>query len=213
MNVLIDLDGTLSDPAVGMVACVKHALAKLARAAPGDDQLKKFIGPPLEETFGQLLRTDDKTQIAGAVRLYRERYSTEGLYQNTVYPGIPAALKALREGGATLYLATSKPQIFAERILVHFGLAGYFRGVYGSGLDGARSNKGELIAHLLKKESISSSAACMVGDRSHDVVGAKANGVRAIGALWGFGSKDELLSAGAAALCEVPAQLPETILA
>jgi phosphoglycolate phosphatase len=213
MNVLIDLDGTLSDPAVGMVACVKHALGKKALAAPSDDELKKFIGPPLEETFRQLLRTDDKTEIASAVRVYRERYSTEGLFQNTVYPGVPAALKALQEGGATLYLATSKPQMFAERILAHFCLAGHFRGIYGSGLDGTRSNKGELIAHLLKQESISASAACMVGDRSHDVVGAKANGVRAIGVLWGFGSKDELLSAGAAALCETPAQLPKTILA
>ena len=213
MNVLIDLDGTLSDPAVGMVSCVKHALGKMARVAPSDDELKKYIGPPLEDTFAKILGTVEAQTIARAVRLYRERYSAEGLFQNTVYPGVPGALKALEEGGAKLYLATSKPQVFAERILAHFGLAGHFRGIYGSGLDGARSNKAELIAHLLKSESIPAAVACMVGDRSHDVVGAKANGVRAVGVLWGFGSKDELLSAGAAALCEAPEQLPEAIAA
>ena len=213
MNVLIDLDGTLSDPAMGMVACVKHALRELKLTAPADRELTKYIGPPIEETFSDLLGTDDKAQIANAVRLYRERYSTEGLFQNTVYPGVPGALKTLVNDGATLYLATSKPQVFAERILAHFGLARHFCAVYGSGLDGTRSNKVELIGHLLKAESITAGAACMVGDRSHDVLGAKANGVRAIGVLWGFGSREELLSAGASALCESPALLPEMIAA
>jgi phosphoglycolate phosphatase len=213
VNVLIDLDGTLSNPAAGMVACVKHALKMLQRAAPADRDLTRYIGPPLEETFRDLLGTEDKAQIANAVRLYRERYSTEGLFQNIVYPGVPAALKALERDGARLYLATSKPQVFAERILAHFGLAGHFHAIHGSGLDGTRANKAELIAHILEVESIPAGAACMVGDRSHDVVGARANGVRAIGVLWGFGSKEELLSAGAATLCEAPAQLLEAIAA
>ena len=121
MNVLLDLDGTLSDPAVGMVSCLQHALKTLKRAAPAAEELKKYIGPPIQDTFKTLLASDEPAEIANAVRLYRERYASEGLFQNAVYPGIPLALEALLQAGAKLYLATSKPQVFAERILAHFG--------------------------------------------------------------------------------------------
>ena len=211
MNVLIDLDGTLTDPAVGMVSCLQHALRSLKRPALSDEELKRYIGPPIQDTFKTLLGSDEPGEIANAVRLYRERYSAEGLFQNTVYPGIPLALQALRQAGAKLYLATSKPQVFAERILAHFGLEGQFKAIHGSGLDGTRADKSELIAYILKSEVIAAGSARMVGDRSFDVVGAKANSVRAIGVLWGYGSRQELMSAGASALCEKPALLPQII--
>jgi phosphoglycolate phosphatase len=123
------------------------------------------------------------------------------LFENAVYPGIRDALVQLRDRGATLYVATSKPNIFAGCIINYFGLGGFFRSIYGSELDGTRSNKIELIAHLLKAESLSPEATVMVGDRALDIIGAKANGVRPIGALWEYGSCEELIAAGARVLC------------
>jgi phosphoglycolate phosphatase len=211
VKVLLDLDGTLTDPAEGICASLRHAMAAMKRSCPEDSVLRRYIGPPLHETFADLLASKDAKEIAVAIAFYRERFGDKGMYENAVYPGIPEALKALGEGGARLFLATSKPRVFAERILEHFNLAAHFAAVYGSELDGTRTNKADLIAYLLSSESMQAQDACMVGDRSHDVIGAKANGMRAIGALWGYGSRDELVSAGAAALCERPALLPEAV--
>jgi phosphoglycolate phosphatase len=133
------------------------------------------------------------------------------MLENTVYPGIPLALATLRRLGALLFVATSKPQVFAERITEHFGLKGYFHAVYGSELDGTRSNKADLISHILEAESLSPSSTYMVGDRAHDMAGAKAHNVLSIGALWGYGSRDELIAAWATALCEQPAMLIEIL--
>jgi phosphoglycolate phosphatase len=143
--------------------------------------------------------------------LYRERFSATGLFENRIYAGIPEALKILKKTGATLIVATSKPTIFAERIVEHFGLGGDIHAVFGSELDGTRSGKAELIAHVLKTRSISPAKTFMVGDREHDMRGAKANGVSAVGALWGYGSRQELLDAGAMALCEEPRELLATL--
>lgn len=204
MNVLIDLDGTLTDPATGIFACLREALHAMGRACPRDDELRRYIGPPMQETIRVLLDTDDAAEIETGIRLYRKRYSETGLFENVVYPGIPEALAALKAAGATLRLSTSKPRVYAARILEHFDLARYFKAIYGAELDGRLANKAELIAHILKSESFSAASACMIGDRSHDVVGAKANGVRPIGVLWGYGTRDELLAAGASMLCERP---------
>ena len=207
MNVLIDLDGTLTDNAQGICACIRHALVRLKRACPDDSVLKRYIGPPLTETLADLLGSTDAKEISAAVALYRERFSTKGLYENAVYPGIPATLAGLTAAGATLYVATTKPQIYAEKILGHFGLSDHFKAVYGSELDGTRAQKADLIAYILRKESLRADATCMVGDRSHDVVGAKANGVYPVGALWGYGSREELTAAFASVLCERPHDL------
>jgi phosphoglycolate phosphatase len=211
VNVLIDLDGTLTDSAPGILSCIRYALIEAGRECPDDTALRHFIGPPLHETFRRILGSDDPAQLAAVIKLYRRQFSERGLYENTVYPGIPAALQALKDTGAALYVATSKPLTYAERIIQHFGLGGYFGAVYGSEFDGALSNKSELIAHILKAESLAPETTSMVGDRSHDVVGAKANGVRAIGVLWGYGSRDELIAAGAAVLCEMPTQLTPVV--
>lgn len=168
--ILLDLDGTLTDPREGIVRCLRHALA---------------------------------------IAFYRGRFIALGMFENRVYSGIDRALNELRESGAALFVATSKPQPFAERILEYFNLRTFFHGVYGSDLDGTRSKKGELIAHVLKKEMLSASDAAMVGDRAQDIIDAKANGVFSVGALWGQGSREELTSAGADVLCERPSRLPE----
>src|SRR5262244_2643320 len=204
VNVLFDLDGTLTDPREGIVACLKHALLRLGRTCPADSELARFIGPPLQEIFGTLLGSTDSKDIDSAVTLYRQRFSSTGMFENIVYPGIHSALTTLRRSGATLFVATSKPQIFAQRIVEHFGLMDYFRAVYGSELDGTHSNKSDLIAHVLKSESLSPHATAIVGAKTH--------GVFPIGVLWGYGSYDELIAAGATALCAQPPLLNDILL-
>jgi phosphoglycolate phosphatase len=211
LNVLFDLDGTLTDPREGIVACLKYALLGLGHNYPSDLDLALFIGPPLQESFAALLHSTDPKQINAAVELYRQRFTSKGILENTVYPGIHAALTTLQERGALLFVATSKPRVFAERIVEHFGLKKHFCAVYGGELDGARSDKG-LIAYVLKADSLSPDSTVMVGDRAHDIMGAKAQGVFPVGVLWGYGSYDELIAAGATTLCEQPEMLDEILL-
>ena len=206
MNVLFDLDGTLTDPRTGILSCIRHALTVMDRRCPSDTELVAFIGPPLQQTFAALLGGNAE-EVATAVDLYRERFSRVGMFENAVYQGIEDALHALKRNGAVLFVATSKPTPYAKRILEHFRLSAYFDATHGSELDGTRAEKRELIAHVLATESLSPVATCVVGDRQHDMKGAVANGVRAIGALWGYGSREELLAAGASCLCERPSDL------
>lgn len=205
MNILFDLDGTLTDPRDGIVACIKHGLSSLGVPSPLDIELERFIGPPLYETFAKLLSSDHN--VEAAVKAYRERFSAVGMFENVVYAGIPEALKSLSAQGAELYVATSKPQVFAERILDHFGLSSHFRKVFGSELNGVRSNKGELIEHILLAEQLSPVDTVMVGDREHDIHGARRNSVRAVGVLWGYGSREELAAAGAEQIFAQPSDL------
>jgi len=206
MNVLFDLDGTLTDPRRGFIGCIRHALTAMGRRCPPEAELATLIGPPLQRTFAELL-AGDAADVATAVDLYRDRFSRIGMFENAVYPGIEEALQALRATGAALFVATSKPTHYAKRILEHFRLSGYFNAIHGSELDGLRSGKVELIAHVLAAERFSPALTHMVGDREHDMRGAVANGVRAVGALWGYGSRDELVAAGASSLCEHPCGL------
>lgn len=207
MNVLFDLDGTLTDPREGIVGCLKHALRGLGRPSPPDADLARFIGPPLRETFASLLGSASPEAIDDAVALYRERFAATGIFENVVYPDAPPVLAELQALGMTLYVATAKPQLFAERIVDHFGLARFFHRVYGSELDGTRAVKRELIAYILRRESLSPHTTVMVGDRAHDVRGAVAHGVLPIGVLWGYGAREELTAAGATVLCAQPAML------
>lgn len=210
MNVLLDLDGTLTDSRQGIIGCIRHALIGLGDPCPPDPELRRYIGPPLHETFAALFGADAQ-KVDQAIALYRERYSATGLFDNSVYPGIHAALASLAARGAKLFLATSKPRVYAERIVEHFDLARHLIAVYGSELDGTRSNKAALIAHVLKTQGLSPHSSCMVGDRMHDMIGANANDVVAIGALWGYGSRGELIEAGARSLCEAPSSLAEAV--
>ena len=207
MNLLFDLDGTLTDPFIGITKCISYALNMLGRKLPPRESLRWCIGPPLRNSFTKLLATDDDTLAEKAVAFYRERFSTVGLFENEVYNGIPEVLEALQKNGHTLYVATSKPAVYAERIIDHFGLRRYFKCIFGSELDGTRSDKASLITHILQTELIASSETSMIGDRKHDIIGAKENGMRGFGVLWGYGTKDELENSGAHAFFKTPREL------
>ena len=208
---LFDLDGTLTDPQVGITTCIAHALSSLGEPVPGIEELRDWIGAPLHETFSRHLGSDDRADEA--LRLYRARFSTKGLFENEPYAGISAALEAIAERADRLFVVTSKPRPFAEQIIEHFELAGFFERVYGSELDGRFARKTDLMEHVLARESIDASRAVMVGDRRYDIDAARAHRVHSIGVLWGFGDRPELQEAGADAICaDVPA-LPAAVLA
>jgi phosphoglycolate phosphatase len=203
---LVDLDGTLTDPAEGIVGCFRLALEALGQRPPPAAELRWIIGPPLRRSFARVLgETGDPEE---ALRIYRGRYSTEGLFEASLYAGASAALADLRAKGTRLFLCTAKPIVFARRILTHFDLGLYFEAAYGAELDGRYDDKGDLIGRILDEQGLEPDDCCMWGDREHDVVAARRHGIPTIGALWGYGGADELRAAGAAALCESPAQVP-----
>jgi phosphoglycolate phosphatase len=204
---LFDLDGTLTDPRPGIVGCIRHALDRLGAPCPEDDVLARFIGPPLRRTFATLLATTDASRIEAAMGLYRERFGQSGLYENRVYDGIRAMLDEVRAVGPAAYVVTAKPTVYAERIVRHFALDHYFARVYGVELDGRFDDKADLLAHVLARERLPPDGAVMIGDRAADMMAARANGVRGIGVLWGYGSERELREAGADRLCAEPLAL------
>jgi phosphoglycolate phosphatase len=202
---LFDLDGTLTDNYVGISASIRHAFACLDLAAPDDATLRRCVGPPLRESFAHLLGSRDRTLIERALTLYRERYTEIGWRENAVYDGIVEALAALAARDARLFLCTAKPEPFARRIVAHFGFDAHFAGIYAADLQGAFDDKARLLEHLLEAEHVDPRVALMIGDRDGDVRAAHANAVRAIGVLWGYGTREEL--ADADALVATPDQL------
>jgi len=211
LDILFDLDGTLTDPVLGITRCIQHALVNLGRTAPDLNGLRRCVGPPLQESFAELLETEDEALLAEAIRLYRERFKPIGMFENSVYPDVPEGLETLRAQGHRLWVATSKPHVFAQEIVQHFGLARFFEQVHGSELSGVNSDKGDLIRHVLAEEAIPPEQAWMVGDRMHDVLGARRNGVEAIGVLWGYGSEEELRAAAPRRIVASMAELCEAI--
>lgn len=207
--VFFDLDGTLTDPQAGIVACIRYAFEQLGVALPAGDDLRWCIGPPLLDSLAELLR--GRASAEEALRLYRERFAKIGLYENTVYDGVGDMLAVLKARRYRLYLATSKPRVYAVRILRHFDLDGFFDGVFGAELDGARADKKELLAHALARTGETPAACVMVGDRRHDIAGALANGMRCIGVLYGFGGHDELRAAGAERIVATPDRIAEAL--
>ena len=196
-SLFFDLDGTLTDPRVGITRCIRYALEGIQVPTPTDEELTRWIGPPLFDSFRDHLGPDGRPLVERAVSLYRERFGTVGMFENSVYPGVSEGLRLLVESGRRLFVVTSKPTHFARPILQHFDLARFFVNVYGSELSGERADKGDLISHVLRMEGLQSNEAIMIGDRAHDVRGARQNEVRAFGALWGFGDREELSQAGA----------------
>ena len=198
--VFFDLDGTLTNPQRGISACIAHALREMGLPMPTQTSLNEWIGPPLFDSFADHLGS---TSLAkDALALYRERFSTVGLFENEVYPGTLDMLQKAGSVSSAMFVVTSKPRTFAERIVRHFGMAPFFRFVYGSELDGTLADKSELLAHVLHRESIDPSSAIMIGDRRHDIAGARRNAIRSVGVLWGFGSRAELETAGADTVCD-----------
>ena len=209
--VFFDLDGTLTDPKPGITACIRHALSGLGRTVPAVDDLLWCIGPPLPKTFATLLETSDPALVARAIALYRERFGTVGLFENALYPGIPDAVAAVRDAGCATYVMTSKPHVYATRIVEHFGLTPLFDSVYGSELDGTRVEKTDLIAFALARERLDPARVVMIGDREHDAIGARSNGVRVIGVSYGYGSEAELRREGAALIAPSPSSIPALV--
>lgn len=190
-NILFDLDGTLTDPREGITRSVQHALAKLGIDEPDLQALEHFIGPPLLQCFMHSYDFDEATAWQ-AVNHYRERFREVGLYENRLFDGVGALLQLLQSQQRTLYIATSKPTVFAEQIAKHFGFVQHFKVIYGSELDGTRTDKVELIAHLLEQEQLPRDGTLMIGDRKHDLIGARRNGLHAAAVGYGFGSFSEL---------------------
>ncbi len=197
--VFFDLDGTLTDPALGITNSILYALEKMGREKPARESLYVFIGPPLTWAFQEYLGMTTE-EAEKALVLYREYFSVTGLLENTPYAGVHRMLADLRQKGYVLCVATSKPEIFARHILEHFDLAPYFTHICGATLDSSRNSKTAVLEYLLSQTGEEAKAhAVMVGDRYHDVEGAANVGVKTIGVLWGYGSEKELLEAGAVA--------------
>lgn len=190
-NILFDLDGTLTDPREGITRSVQHALAQLGIDEPDLQALEHFIGPPLLQCFMQTYGFDEATAWQ-AVHHYRERFGEVGLYENRLFDGVGELLELLLMQNRSLYIATSKPRVFAVEIARHFDFARHFKVIYGSELDGTRTDKVELIGHLLAQENLAASSTLMIGDRKHDLIGARRNGLVAAAVGYGFGSREEL---------------------
>ncbi|MBR0716485.1 HAD family hydrolase [Bradyrhizobium liaoningense] len=204
-TIYFDLDGTLTDPKPGITRSIQYALKTLGQAVPTEDELTWCIGPPLHASLKRLTGTDELADRA--LLLYRERFGDVGLFENEAYGGIEETLSALAATSPRMFVATSKPRVFAERIIDHFGLGRYFERVFGSELDGTRVDKGDLLAYALDEAKVDPRSGVMIGDRSHDVVGARRNGMTAIGVLYGYGSEAELRDAGAHHICAAHPEL------
>jgi phosphoglycolate phosphatase len=211
MYVFFDLDGTLTDPKEGILACLRFALSSLHIEIDETFNLETYIGPPLRDTLRQLCENDGLAEQA--IDFYRERFSRIGLYENRLFDGIEECLESLAGKTRSNYVVTSKLTVFSIRIVEHFNIHEHFKVVYGSNPDGSLGDKTELLAHVLKSEGIDSRDCVMIGDRMFDIIGARNHGIRSIGVLWGYGSEQELREAGADSICETPGHLHDHIFA
>lgn len=210
--ILFDLDGTLIDSAIGITNGARKGLARFGIEEPDRTKLYKFIGPPLLESF-QVFYGMTPQQAEEAVKVYREYYGATGMFENTVYEGIPELLRDLRAAGKTLAVATSKPEVFSVRILEKFALAQYFHHIGGASFDASRSSKSAVVAYSLGLcGNPDPETVVMVGDRKHDVEGAKNNGLQSIGVLYGYGDRPELEAEGATVIAESVAHLRKILL-
>lgn len=211
-HIFFDLDGTLTDPGIGITNSVMYALERFGIHVTDRRSLYKFIGPPLIDSFMEFYGFSEGDARA-ATAAYREYFTDRGIFENEVYPGIPALLSRLRAAGNTLVIATSKPEDFALRIAGHFDFAKYFDCVAGSAMDETRTKKWEVIDYALARCAVSDPRrVLMVGDREHDVLGAKRCGLPCLGVLYGYGSRAELEDAGAVAVAESVAAVGDYIL-
>jgi phosphoglycolate phosphatase len=209
MDILVDLDGTLVDPAAGIVSSFQAGLKAVGAPAIAAADLGWIIGPPLRQSYPQAgVALKD---VEAALAAYRETYRAGAMFDVTPYPGIEAALTTLHDQGHRLIVATSKPHVFARPILERFGLARHFAAIHGSELDGRNDDKGDLIGHIIATERVNPASTLMIGDRKFDCLGAAQHGIRTIGALWGYGGEAELTAAGAVALAHQARDLPAVV--
>ncbi len=207
--ICFDLDGTLTDPKTGITRSIQHALVELTGEAPDAENLTWCIGPPLQQSFQTILGSK---HLAGhALELYRKRFGEIGLFENEIIPGIPELLAKLKEQQYRLFIATSKPVVFAQKIADHFCLSDYFDEIYGAELDGTRSDKTDLLRHVVNSEKIAPSRSVMIGDRRHDIRGANNVKMHSIGVLYGYGDAHELTNENATILVQEPNAIPAAI--
>jgi len=210
--ILIDLDGTITNPKEGITKSFQYALKHMGIEVKDLDSLCKHIGPPLKEGFQEFWGFNEEEATQAVVK-YRESYSVTGIFQNEEYVGIKELLQKLTQEGKHLIVATSKPEFYAKQIMEHFNLSQYFVDICGSSMDGSRSRKGDVIRYALVKNQVTDlEQVVMVGDRFHDIEGAKENGIASIGVLYGFGNKDELEQAGADQIAETVNELAKILL-
>ena len=208
--ILFDLDGTLTDPMLGITRSVRYALNHYGIEVENLCDLIPFIGPPLRDSFHEFYGFD-KQKADQAVTKYREYFATKGIFDNKVYEGIPECLQTLKDAGNILLVATSKPEKFAKQIIEHFDLAKYFDFIGGSEFNG-RESKGDVIKYVLKANQINDSKVIMVGDRKHDIIGAHENNLPCVGVLYGYGSLEELTENHADYLVDTVAKLTSQLL-
>ncbi|ENW28548.1 HAD family hydrolase [Acinetobacter lwoffii] len=192
-NILIDLDGTLTDPKVGITTSARYGLEKIGHPISDEINIDWIIGPPLKASLAKILNVEaDHVLAEQALMGYRERFAVKGLYENHVFEGVTETLAELKRRGYRLFIATAKPTVYAKQILEHFDLAQYFTDIYGSELNGERTNKAELIQYILEQQKLQADQCLMVGDREHDIFGARQNGIDTIAVNYGYGSQEEL---------------------
>ena len=211
-NILIDLDGTLTDPKVGITTSARYGLAKVGHPIADSENIDWIIGPPLKASLAKILKVDAHADLAEQALLgYRERFSVTGLFENHLFADVTSTLQELKKQGYKLFLATAKPEVYARQILQHFELLQYFDYPYGSELTGERTNKGDLIGYILEQEKLEPTECLMVGDREHDIFGARRFGIETIAVEYGYGSKQELDDAQPKARIQTFAELLNVI--
>ncbi len=210
-HIFFDLDGTLTDPWQGITRSVSKGLEACGIAPPPQRELLAFIGPPLSDSFYKYFGLEGEENDK-AIRGYRAYFSVHGLFENELYEGIPEMLKKLTDCGKKVYIATSKPEVYAKRIAEHFDIAKYFTDIAGATLDGSIIKKADVISLLFERHKLSQSdSILMVGDREHDIIGAKLNSLPSCGVLYGYGSRDELENSGADYIVGTVAELNELL--
>ncbi|MDD5287853.1 MAG: HAD hydrolase-like protein [Dehalococcoidales bacterium] len=211
-NVFFDLDGTLTDSKEGIWKCIQYSLNELGRPYSGELETNDFIGPSLRSTFKKLLCSNEDILIEKALALYRERFSKVGLFENMVYPGITDLLTTLSENSFNLYVVTTKPKMYADRIIKHFQLSQWFSDIFGTELDGRFDNKAELIEFVLKHLNLAVEKTVMIGDRREDITAGKANRIKTIGVTYGYGSQREINDATPDYICSRPSEIQTTLM-
>jgi phosphoglycolate phosphatase len=210
-NILFDLDGTLTDSQEGIVKCIRYSMNKLGQSCLTELELKELIGISLRATFEILLGSHEISLIEKAVDLYRERYTEIGILENQVYPGVVEVLSTLYDNSYKLYIVTTKPKIFADRIARHFHLDQWFVEIFGTGMDGSFDNKTKHIEFILSHLQLRPEETIMVGDRNEDIVSGKANRLKTIGVTYGYGSRREILDSGPDFICDRPVEILNVI--
>lgn len=210
-TLFFDLDGTLTDPREGITRCYQYSLEQLGYSFPTQADLVQYIGPSLRWTLPRLLGTDDEALVDAGVCHYRTRFADIGLFENEIYQGIPELLSTLSEVGFKLYVVTTKPTVYAKRIVSHFDLDAYFIEIYGPELNGRFDDKTELIEHILRERNLRPEETVMIGDRATDIKAGKANGTRTLAVTYGFGDMEELTAAGPDQICHSPAEIQQAL--